>query len=284
MSLPGCTIAAIRSGNRYLLASNSDNPWDTRTKVRFKQGKDWRFVGTELVCPDESLPWSNMVTRGINERGIAFTFSYVDCSPELYQGGVTFKDFGDLVLGSFQSLQEIERYLQDEPVQIHGNFLFADAQGNLLVSEIHPRKKYVAWNPSSVVIRTNHFIHLPFANEQEMTETCSVLRYQSGEYVLNQNQQTDPFAFLKTLLRNHHLREHGAHWGASTCNHGEHVGTVSSEILDPLNKEIWYCYGPPCGERKEMQGWGRHVPFRLSEWNGQDLTTLHGQIIGEGAN
>lgn len=284
MVIPGCTIAAIRDGKRYLLASNSDNPWDTRTKLRLKHGRDWKFIGTELVCPDESLPWSNMVTRGINEKGIAFTFSYVDCSPELYQGGVSFKDFGNHLLGSFQSLKEIEQYLQDEPVEVHGNFLFADDRGNLLVSEIHPAKKYFEWNPDRAVIRTNHFMNLPIANEKEMKETCSILRYQSGLYGLQQSEHKDHFEFLQALLGNHHLREQGSHWGGSTCNHGETVGTVSSEILDPLNKEIFYCFGPPCGEGKEMQGWGRYVPFRLIDWSGEELTTLDGEIITRGLN
>ncbi|GGG05752.1 carcinine hydrolase/isopenicillin-N N-acyltransferase family protein [Paenibacillus abyssi] len=287
MTVPGCTIAAIRSAERYLLASNSDNPWDTRTKVRLAKGKHWKYIGTELVCPDDSLPWSNMVTRGINEKGIAFTFAYVDCNPELYQGGIGFKDFGDHILGSFQTLEEIEQYVQQNPVQVHGNFLFADDRGNLLVSEIHPARKHFEWNPGHTVIRTNHFLNLPFANDQEIAETCSVVRYQSGMYKLSQNESNDQdhFGCLKTLLSNHYLREQGSHWGGSTCNHGEKVGTVSSEILDPANRELQYCYGPPCGEGAEMQGWGRYVPFKLNEWTGEEttaLTTLDGNTLHEG--
>lgn len=287
MTVPGCTIAAVRSGERYLLASNSDNPWDTRTKVCIAKGERWKYIGTQLVCPDDSLPWSNMITRGINEKGIAFTFAYVDCNPELYQGGVGFKDFGGHILGSFETLQDIERYLQDHPVQVHGNFLFADDRGNLLVSEIHPSRKHFEWNPDHTIIRTNHFLELPFANEQEVAETCSVTRLQSGMYRWGQHelQEQDRLDVLKTLLRNHHLREKGAHWGGSTCNHGDKVGTVSSEILDPLARELQYCYGPPCGEGTEMQGWGRYVPFKLDEWAAavtKALTTLYGELLIEG--
>ncbi|MGF6947869.1 hypothetical protein QF028_000362 [Neobacillus sp. B4I6] len=46
MFKPGCTIIAIRKNGRYLLASNSDNPWHTRTRVRIKQGKNFKFIGT----------------------------------------------------------------------------------------------------------------------------------------------------------------------------------------------------------------------------------------------
>ncbi|WP_424768439.1 carcinine hydrolase/isopenicillin-N N-acyltransferase family protein [Paenibacillus sp. sgz302251] len=284
MTVPGCTIAAYRSGERYLLASNSDNPWDTRTKVCVVNGDRFRYMGTQLICPDDSLPWSNMITRGINEKGIAFTFAYVDCQPELYQGGVGFKDFGDHVLGSFQTLQEIEQYLQEHPVQVHGNFLFADDHGNLLVSEIHPSRKHFEWNPKQPIIRTNHFLNLPFANEQEILETCSVIRYQSGSYRLEQQEQ-DQLDEVKTLLRNHHLREQGAHWGGSTCNHGEKVGSISSEIIDPLTRELQYCYGPPCGESSKMGSWGKYVPFKLNDWAGEEttaLTTLDGKIVHKG--
>ncbi|MEE3955994.1 carcinine hydrolase/isopenicillin-N N-acyltransferase family protein [Peribacillus frigoritolerans] len=286
MSIPGCTIAAIRSGNRYLLASNSDNPWGTRTKLQIKQGKDLKFIGTELVCPDDSLPWSNMITRGINDKGIAFTFSYVDCNPDLYQGGPGFKDFGYHILGSFQSLKEIEHYLRHEPLQVHGNFLFADDLGNLLVCEIHPEERFFEWNPESSFIRTNHFLNLPFTNDREIQETCSILRYQSGIYALGQQRATNvpPLEFLTALLRNHHLKEKQSDWGASTCNHGRIAGTVSSEILDPLTKKIFYCFGPPCGEGKEMNGWGKYVPFQLSDKEEEELTTIDGEILGRGPN
>lgn len=284
MLKPGCTITAIKTQGRYLLASNSDNPWDTRTRARIKQGKKYHFIGTELLCPDGNLPWSNMITRGVNEKGISFTFAYVDGDPELYQGGIDFKDFGDHILGRFQTLHEIEDYLRNEPVQVHGNFLFADGLGNLLVSEIHPTEKYFKWNPEEAVFRTNHFLHLPFKNDKEIIETCSILRYQSGVHASKQSDRQDAFPFLQTFLRNHHLVELGADWGGSTCNHGQAVGTVSSEILDPLTKEMFYCYGPPCGKSEKMEGWGRYVSFPLNSRGVGELTTLNGKIVKKGAS
>ncbi|MGF6947868.1 hypothetical protein QF028_000361 [Neobacillus sp. B4I6] len=219
-----------------------------------------------------------MVTRGINEKGISFTFAYVDCDSDLYEGGIGFKDFGDHILGSFQTLSEIEDYLRNKPVQVHGNFLFADDLGNLLVSEIYPTEKYFKWNPEQVVVRTNHFLNLPYANDKEIIETCSILRYQSGLNAINLGDQKDAFLFLHAILCNHHLEEHGSDWGSSTCNHGETVGTVSSEILDPLNKEMFYCYGPPCGNGKTMQGWGQYVSFKLNNWSEGEITTLDGKF------
>ncbi|OIK11954.1 carcinine hydrolase/isopenicillin-N N-acyltransferase family protein [Bacillus sp. MUM 13] len=278
----GCSITAIRKNGRYLLASNSDNPWDTRTRVRIKQGKKFKFIGTELNCPDDNLPWSNMVTRGINEKGISFTFAYVDCDADLYLGGLGFKDFGDHILGSFGTLHEIENYLRNEHVQVHGNFLFADNLGNLLVSELYPIEKYFEWNPEEIVIRTNHFINLPFANDKEIIESCSILRYQSGMNSIQNDDQMDPFQYLQAFLCNHHLEEYGSKWGSSTCNHGETVGTVSSEILDPLNMEIFYCYGPPCGNGKNIQGWGEYVSFNLNHWGEGEITTMDGKIVNKG--
>ncbi|MGM0778768.1 MAG: carcinine hydrolase/isopenicillin-N N-acyltransferase family protein [Bacillota bacterium] len=285
MFIPGCTIAAVRNGNRFLLASNSDNPWDTRTKVQVKQGKNHWFIGTELICPDDSLPWSNMITRGINERGIAFTFAYVGCSPDLYKGGPTFKEFGHQMLGSFQTLKEIEKYLQSAPLQVHGNFLFADDLGNLLLCEIHPEERYFKWNPVTPLIRTNHYLDMLFTNDREIQESNSLLRFQSGLHSLNdQGNSDDPFEFLTTLLRNHQYKEQQSNWGGSTCNHGKLAGTVSSEILDPLNREIFYCFGPPCGEGKEMNSWGHYVPFQLCDKNEKEFTTINGKILERRSN
>lgn len=281
MFIPGCTIAAIRSDNRYLLASNSDNPWDTRTKVTIKQGKDLSFIGTELYCPDDNLPWSSMITRGINERGIAFTFSYVGCNPELYKGGPSFKEFGHKILGSFQTLKDIEQFLQNEPLQVHGNFLFADDIGNLLVSEIHPEERHFEWNPVSPLIRTNHYLNLTYTNDKEIRESKSILRFQSGIYSINHQRDSDvPFEFLTTLLRNHQFKEQKSNWGGSTCNHGNSNGTISSEILDPLTRKIFYCFGPPCGEETEMKSWGKYVPFHLVDKTEREITTINGEILG----
>ncbi|PLT33196.1 carcinine hydrolase/isopenicillin-N N-acyltransferase family protein [Bacillus sp. V5-8f] len=282
MSIPGCSIAAIKSEGRYILASNSDNPWDTRTRLRVSQGKNYKFIGTELICPDDNLPWANMVTRGINEKGISFTFAYVDSDPKFYQGGIGFKEFGSYVLGCFQSLKEIESYIQNEPLQVHGNFLFADGLGNLLAAEIHPSENHLEWNPDDIMFRTNHYVRLPFTNEKEMIETCSILRYQSGLSAINHDEQRNSFDFLHSFLRNHELKEHGTDWGSSTCNHGEKFGTVSSEILDPFCREMFYCYGPPCGSGEKMQSWGRHVSFRLEDLHEGEITTLDGKMIQQG--
>jgi predicted choloylglycine hydrolase len=275
-----CTIAAIKDSGRYLLASNSDNPWDTRTRVRVCQGKNWRFIGTELICPDDSLPWSNMITRGINEKGIAFTFSYVHCSPDLYQGGIGFKDFGHHILGSFGSLTEIERYLRDEPLQIHGNFLFVDDLGNVLVGEIHPAKRHLEWNPGTTVFRTNHYLHLPIASREEIANTSSDLRFESGMYALTKEKESkNGSEFMQALLGNHHLKDLGSEWGASTCNHGQTAGTISSEIFDPADKIISYCYGSPCGDTDQMKSWGEYVSFPLRDYSEGEVTNLEGEII-----
>jgi hypothetical protein len=62
-------------------------------------------------------------------------------------------------------------------------------------------------------------------------------------------------------------------------------GSVSAEIIDPVNSIFWYAYGWPCGEPPDhgdqlLQGasWGRFVGFRLDGLPAGDYTTLTGEL------
>lgn len=283
----GCTITVVYNQNleRYFLGSNSDNPWDAKTKVCVKKGDSHKFIGTELVCDDEHLPWSNMITRGVNEKGIAYTFAYVDCSDIAKQSEkIRFKGFGEYLLGNFSSLESIQQYIKEANELPHGNFLFADSEGNSLVCELHPEQQQFEWNPKTPFIKTNHYLELKYFEEDYVTETNSLLRYQGGREEIDEtNFETSIISGLTRFLSNHRNEKLNKSWGSSTCNHGSSAGTVSSEIIDTKNRTLWYCYGPPCGRNDKLNSWGEYIKFSLSDFPEEgDLTTTSGQILNNG--
>jgi hypothetical protein len=65
---------------------------------------------------------------------------------------------------------------------------------------------------------------------------------------------------------------------------------VSAEIVDPVTRTLWYCYGWPCGERStgpdqpfQDRSWGRFLPFALDRLPAGDMTTLTGELTAAGA-
>ena len=77
---PGCTVFALKqTSGHYLLGSNSDDPWDSRTRLVCEKLGRYRFIATQLMCSgDQSLPWANMYTRGLNEKGLGFNYAHVE--------------------------------------------------------------------------------------------------------------------------------------------------------------------------------------------------------------
>lgn len=278
-----CTVMGKRDNNYYWLGSNSDNPWDTRTKICVNNKGKFKYIGTKLKCPNDDLPWSNMMTRGVNEAGIAFTFAYVERDLQIpLKEGIGFKEFGATILGQFSSLNDIEKFLKNEQININGNFIFADDQGILLCCEFLPYEARFIWSQDLTIFRTNHFLEMPTPNNQEI-HPSSTNRFQS---MLTALRKLKPVNDMKTsihfLLQNHELDEENQQWGNSNCSHGVSGGTISSEIIDPKSRTIWYCYGAPCGSQNNLQSWGEYKPFTLSDYDSGDITSYDGKIIQQG--
>ena len=100
----------------------------------------------------------------------------------------------------------------------------------------------------------------------------------------------DP-AYLASCFRDHAtLKETG--W--SICAHGHtkrpgsetRGGSVSSEILQPAEGVMYYCYGWPCGGPAEYgdeqmyqdRSWGRYVPFSLCDMEPGEYVTVDGRL------
>jgi len=105
--------------------------------------------------------------------------------------------------------------------------------------------------------------------------------------VLCDHGHKDRFASENTLVPGH---------GFSVCNHGSlggpsfHAeapawGSVSAEIIDPVDGVFWYAYGWPCGEAAQFgdqmlqeRSWGSFVGFPLADLPAGQYSTLTGEL------
>ena len=140
-TIAGATGAATVDG-RSVIASNSDDPFTTRTRLVVVEPPDGeRFIATQIISPSNGSPVSfdRMHTRGLNAQGFAYTWSAVRPDPEHEPDsesafGLPFYQFGRLLLSQSRSVEDAIGILESYPRAIHGNYLFGDAKGEVASS------------------------------------------------------------------------------------------------------------------------------------------------------
>ena len=278
---PGCTVLALKqSSGHYLLGSNSDDPWDSRTRLVCEKLGKYRFIATQLMCSgDQSLPWANMYTRGLNEKGLGFNYAHVEPNDGNWasESGMTFREFSIKLLSECSDTYEAEKLIRSHPRAYHGNFVMNDRENNAVLFEITTKKLRVvrADGLNDLYLRCNHYISKCMqkwdAPDDEAKEN-SRSRVDSAYQAYLRSTCKD-FDQAHAILGNHVNRhEDEPHWGFSNCNHGAEGGTVSSEIIDTANGIFYYCLGWPCGEAPKHAGqlyqnlsWGHYKAYPLSE-------------------
>lgn len=331
--LVGVTGTDANPAGEALIGSISDDPYDIRTFLRVVRPEGApRHIGTELVSTSErSLTERGYIaspgetTRGINEHGLAFTCSMVfEAAPESDRSQVSFvKVTEDLMqqcrtvpdaLGMLESIGAV-----DLPVCV----LLADANGDLAQVEagsygVGVHHHYTRRNPG-VVFAVNCYIsdklvahNDPNAPLDHLENNNFVRRQRGMDLAVGMPGALDVTG-LARILSDHANCERDPRdnpllegWGYSICNHGTRRqdsyppedlpwGTVSSEILQPSERILWYNYGWPCGKAPEFgdqiyqdRSWGRFVPFALDvEGDSNDgttvLATAEGEITRDGA-
>ena len=270
---PGCTVIGFRGeDNNLWLGSNSDNPWDTRTRLVVRRDENsYGIIGTELLSPDCNVPWANMLTRGLNEKGLAFVFSYVQPVGQDYSNtpGVSFREMARSVLGKCASVDEAEAMLGSMRRAFHGNFIFADRQGGLSLFEISVEKMEVSRIEKSV-IRCNHYTSenmRSLCDPDYMKSVNSMDRFDAANdaFLELTADERSPKEVVEGVLKSHKAKRPAEdEWGHSPCNHGSGCGTVSSEIIDLKNEIFYYCFGWPCQDEPQNDG----QLFQSSSWRG----------------
>lgn len=278
-----CTIiGGFDAAGRPWLASNSDNPYSTRTRISVGIVDGVRFVGTRITSLEGSVEWDDMISRAVNEHGMGFTWSSIpnNLPSEGYEG-FDLKTTG-LRLVAAKDISDAISVLRRGGRNVSGCFLLADtvnseiaiveaAGGKTSISRISGRE---------VVVKANHFE----AEEMRQFEAdvgYNPYRYSAAKRIDRAKELSDgevSVQQLATILTDHDGREHGGEYGCSICNHGTAYGSVSSEILAPESGTIFYAFGWPCGE--ETPGdvlsvpWSSYLKFTLGlpdgEYNGSN--------------
>ena len=137
----GANGAATKDGNVYL-ASTSDNPYieGPRNQVYLtipKQG--YKFVHTPLHIQDPPGHYFDVGSdRGMNEKGFSWTRAWVVPNEPEAPNKMNAVDWFLKMGSTVATVDEAIKFVQDNPKGIgdQGNYIFADADGNMAVVEV----------------------------------------------------------------------------------------------------------------------------------------------------
>lgn len=298
--LDACTIGAATGsatrGGGTLVFSNSDDPFQTRTRLVVVQPDNgYKFIGTQIVSPPPPVSFNQMHTRGLNEVGLAYTWASVAPTSEPTSEvaiGIPYNQFGRLLLSQAATVAEALDLLERYPRAYHGNFLFADATGEIALVEISTRTFHIETRlTDGAFARTNHWISermVPLGNPE--VGQASAERYaRACELIAAQVGSIDAQSLMRITADHHGLDASGI----SICAHGKapgprqfRGGTVSSEISETQRRRFWYCYGWPCGSAPEApesqlyqdRSWGAYLPFDLAGLAPGEYVTIDGRL------
>ena len=299
-TIVGATGSAARGGTPFI-ASTSDDPYSTRTRVvAVEPGDGYRFVATQIVTLPGYQPveFHHMHTRGVNEKGFAYVWSGAPPNTQYepdYSGayGIPFEQFGRMLLSRAGSVAEGIDLLESIPRSFHGNFLFADAGGEVALIEVSTQSMYVETRTrDGWLARSNHWVseEMAYKGRSSGGQSSSEVRLKRATELMGNGEGRIDVAYLSDLYRDH---ETLAETGWSICAHGhtkspdgERHGTVSSEILEPASRTLSYCYGWPCGEPVGYPGeqdyqeysWGQYLPFSLDKLEPGEYVTAEGRL------
>ena len=280
----GCTLIGLRQADgSWLVGSNSDDPWKTRTRLITAKNGSYRYIGTELICDgDQSVPWANMITRGLNEAGLGFTYAHVEpvdgnwasCS------GTDFHDFSMHLLGECATVREAADYIRDTKRSFHGNFIVNDAAQDIALLEVTTKELNIIrpadWEWPLPMICCNYYVSkkMRFYTDLGYTMESNAPSRWHNAMLAARKSGRQGMELMREILGSHEGRlDTDEAWSRCPCNHGTEVGTVSSEIIDTAKGVFHYCLGWPCGCREALPSqdyqhlsWGAYKPYRLADY------------------
>jgi hypothetical protein len=297
----GATGSASFDGNS-IIGSTSDDPFTTRTRLVVVSPRyGHKFIATQIVSGDTSkIPdFNNMHTRGLNDKGFAYTWSGAGPNPDIepissQAIGIPFYQFGQLLLSEADSVEDGIGLLESYPRAIHGNFLFADSVGEIALIEVSTHSLNIETRITDGWIgRTNHWISermSKIGQIPQVTDSTEV-RFERILTLMNERKSKVDSSFLEACFRDHStLNDTG--W--SICAHGHtrnpnregRGGTVSSEIILPSKGVMNYCYGWPCGGNVDYpedqvyqdRSWGKYLSFDLEKLDAGEYVTVDGRL------
>ena len=311
-TLLGATGEATSIGNAYI-ASTSDNPWieGPRKPVYVTIPKSgYKFVHTPCLILEKNGDFLDVGSdRGMNEKGFSWTRSWVVPKEPEAPNKTPAVDWFIKMGSTVATVDEAITFVKNNPKGIgcQGNYIFADAQGNLAFVEVSYSTVTVAeqWKKSDggYAARANKWESkemIPLddsAKGNPIYYNSSPYRYPKAMELLKAASGKIDVDTMKKLIafRDKEDANPDAPHENSISNHGKEGGTVSAEVYDPTNLTFWYTYGWPDGDmtnfNKAIYGanensWGPGVwiPFILPKLTEEGFyTDWDGKITPLGA-
>ena len=213
-----CTTAGAIGSASYdgnsIIGSTSDDPFTTRTRLVVVSPKNGnKFIATQIISGDRSkIPdFNNMHTRGLNDKGFAYTWSAAGPNPDIepissQAIGIPFYQFGQLLLSEADSVTNAIELLESYPRAIHGNFLFADTTDEIALIEVSTRSLNIETRISDGWIgRTNHWISEKMAkiSQTPQASDSTTVRYARILALMNERDCKVDLDFLASCFSDH---------------------------------------------------------------------------------
>ena len=318
----GATGSSVGHTGKTYIGSVSDDPYDIRTKVVVRRNPtELGYIGTHLSplnevssAADYSDSVSGAPTRGLNEKGLAFTWTLALEKKENKpaDGAMRPHDAWAKVMATCGTTGEALIMLESLPRDFAGAGMLADKQGNLVLVElgrkkIEVRERFDA-KSGGTGTNVNCWIKMQNAEGDPMVsignpDVPNQSRFSRSEKLLGTAEGNIDLSQIINILSDHEHRDRFAGdnpWipghGYSICNHGslrteEFVadrpawGSVSAEVIAPMDDTFWYTYGWPCGETPDHgdqllqeRSWGQFIGFKLADLPAGEYTTLTGEL------
>jgi acyl-CoA:6-aminopenicillanic acid acyl transferase len=326
--LIGVTGPGFNPNGEALIGSVSDDPYDVRTFLRLvKPTGSQAHIGTELVSTTEHtlvergyFAGPGETTRGINERGLAFTCAMIfeHETAERTLRAAVFADLTRKMMTTCATVVDAINLFQSAGATAPAySMLLADAKGDLAHVEtgsfgVNVNHHYSKQHPGAV-FAVNCYLSQEFVRYNapnsviENTQNNNPARRERGKELAQEMHGNLDVVSLARILSDHTNGERDPMdnplleaWGYSICNHGTRHqetypherlpwGTVSAEIMQPAKKLFWYAYGWPCGRQPEYgdqihqeKSWGKFVPFGFEARDAyEEETTILATSDGE---
>ncbi len=312
-TLMGATGSATADGNAYL-ASTSDNPYieGPRNQVYLTIPKHgYKFAHTTLQIQDPPGHYFDVGSdRGMNEKGFAWTRAWVVPKEPEAPNKMNPVDWFLQMGSTVATVDEAIKFVQENPKGIgdQGNYIFADAQGNMAVVEVSYQTVNVVTRytkaDKGIAARANLWTSdkmKPFdisntadTHDHEYAVSTSY-RVPRAMELLKGSEGKIGVAMLKKFLGDDDNRNKPpmGDTGFSISNHGATGGTVAAEVYDPALRTLWFTYGWPDGDAKTANAsfvgankntWGAWIRFILPEMTEEGYyTDWDGNITPLGA-
>jgi len=318
----GATGLAASPGGGTWIGGVSDDPYDIRTTVVVRRPEEgFAWIGTHLApleagASDQeySDSVSGAPTRALNEAGLGFTWTLALEKPEnrAPPGALKPHDLWHTVMTRCGTVDEALDLVGELPRDFAGAAMLADRSGALALVEIGRKRVRVSdrLRPASggTAVNVNCWVSMQEEegaplNSLDNPSVPNQSRYLRAKELLGRTEGSIDLRTMAALLSDHAHKERFAGenpWipghGYSICNHGSlhgerfetgtpAWGSVSAEIIDPLNGIFWYAYGWPCGSSPEYgdqmlqeRSWGHFVGFPLAGMPAGSYTSPTGEL------